>query len=95
MSKDGGDTNVGLFCSDSPYNEHDLSSLEGVYVYSDKDSEEGSSDPLGMELYHYEPEGLSESVLTESGSDEAEDEADWGLGNTSWYALVANCVRSD
>ena len=72
------------FCSDSPYDEHDLSSLEGKYdVYSDEDTEDSNSDPLGMEPYHYEPVGLSESALTESGSDEDKDKADWRRGNTS------------
>ena len=62
MSKDG------LFCSDSPYNEHDLNSLEGVYnMYSDKDSKGGSSDPLGMELYHYEPEACVDGKWLRQG----------------------------
>ena len=86
-------SNVGLFCSDSPYTEHNLSSLEGTYnMYNDEDSEDGNSDPLGMEPYHYELVGFRKSALTESGSYEDEDKADWRLGNTSWYTLVANCV---
>ena len=47
-----------------------------------------------MELYHYEPVGLSESALAKSGSDKDEDEADWRLGNTRCYALVASHVCS-
>ena len=48
MSKDGEDINVGLFCSDLPYDEHDLNSLEGAYsVYSDEDSEDGYLRPAG------------------------------------------------
>ena len=74
----GGDTNVSLFCSESLYDKPDLSSLEGAYdVYSDEDSKDGNSDPLGMELHHYKPVGLSQSLM-ESGSDEAH----WRLGNS-------------
>ena len=83
-------------CSESSYDEHNLSSSEGADdVYSDNDSKDGNSDPLGMDLYQYEPVGLSKSTEIENGSDEDEDEADWRLGNTSWYALVANRVLSD
>ena len=61
-------------------------------MYSDEDSEDGNSDLLGMELYQYEPVGLSESAATESGSGEDEDEADWRLSNISWYPLVVKRV---
>ena len=83
-----GDTNAGLFCNDSPYDENDLSILEGTYdVYSDEDSEDRNSDPLGTEPYQYEPVGLSDSALTESGSD-------WAIP-ASMHLIVASCVRSD
>ena len=61
-------------------------------MYSDDDSEDEISDLLGMDPYQYEPVGLSQSAMTESGSDEDKDEVDRRLGNISWYALVANRV---
>ena len=76
-----GATNVSLFCSNSSYDKHDLSSSESVDdVYSDEDSEDGNSEPLGMEPYQYKLVVLSTSAVTESSSDEDKDEADWRLG---------------
>ena len=93
MSGDEGDTLVSLSCSNLFYEERDLSSSEGVdNAYRDEDSEDGSPDPLGLQPYQYKPVGLSESAVMESSSDEDNNKADWRMGNTSWYALVANRV---
>ena len=65
MSEDGGDTNVSLFCSDSPYDEHVFKQLgRCIRMYSDDDTEDGNSDPLGMGLYHNKLVGLSKLPLT-------------------------------
>ena len=87
------DVEARLSCSDSSYDERDLSSPDGAHDYSsDEDSdnvEDGSEDgedtnaeALGLEPYQYEPFG------TVDNSEESEDEEAWRLNNTSWYVLV-------
>ena len=93
MSQYTRDADARLSCSDSSYDEHDLSSSENAHdISSDEDSEDvedRSEIPLGMEPYQYEPVGsVRDSSTQTSGSEESEDEAAWRLSNTSWCVLV-------
>ena len=100
MSQYRRDVEARLSCSDSSYDERDLSSSDGAHDYSsDEDSddvEDGSEDgedtnaePLRLEPYQYEPFGTVDNSSTMvSGSEESEDEAAWRLNNTRWYVLV-------
>lgn len=96
MALYSGNADARLSCSDSSYDERNLSSSEGENdVSSDEDSEdvEDSSEvPLGLEPYQYEPVGSVGNSSTLASGSESEDEATWRLNNTSWYVFKLSLV---